>query len=119
MHKLTLLVLQLLVFLEEAEQLVVERASAHHLLCVVELDRDGSALQDKGQHGLIVHEDIGHSDRIERAVEMELSVNDITGIDALELCVLQNFQVEHTSVQRAHIGSTGNVVTVGTRCQRQ
>ena len=119
MHKFALLVLQLLIFLEEAKQLVVERASAYHLLCIVKLDRDGSALQDKGQHGLIVHKDIGHSYRIKCAVEMELSVNDVTGVNALELCVLQNFQVEHTSVQRANIGSSGYVVTVGTRCQRQ
>ena len=118
MHKFALLVLQL-IFLEEAKQLVVERASAYHLLCIVKLDRDGSALQDKGQHGLIVHKDIGHSYRIKCAVEMELPVNDVTGVDALELCVLQNFQVEHTSVQGAHIGSSGYVVTVGTRCQRQ
>ena len=78
MNQLTLLILQLLVFLEEAEELVVERRATHHLLGIIKLHRDASALQNEWQHGFIIHEDVGHLGRIHTSLEVELPMDYIT-----------------------------------------
>ena len=88
MHQFPLLALQLLVFLEESEELVVEWRSTYYLLYIVEFHGNASRLQHQRQNRLIVHEDICHSCRIYRSLEMELSMYHITGVDLAEFVIL-------------------------------
>ena len=88
MHQFPLLALQLLVFLEESEELIVEWRSTYYLLYIVEFHGNASRLQHQRQNRLIVHEYICHSCRIYRSLEMELSMYHITGVDLAEFVVL-------------------------------
>ena len=116
MYQFTLLVLNLLVFFEEPEELIIHRSTAHHLLCIIELHRNASTLQHQRQHRVIIHEDIRHLHRVDRTLKMELSVHYIARIYILEIVVFQYLKVQHASVQSTYVRSTRDIVTVGTRC---
>ena len=87
-YEFCLLILQLVVAVEELEQLVVERSSANGLLCIVNLDIDIALFEHERQHAFIVHENIGHAYRVERSVEVELSVYYVARVDSLEVVVM-------------------------------
>ena len=99
-YEFCLLILQLVVSIEEFEQLIIERCAADCLLSVVYLDSDVTLFEHKWQYAFIIHEDVGHTYRVERTIEMELTVYDIARIYCLEVVVMQYFQIEHASIER-------------------
>ena len=92
------LILNLLVFFEESEELIVHRSATYYLLCIIELHRNASTLQYQRQHRVIIHKDIRHLHRVDRALKMELSVYYIARIHVLEIVVFQYLKVQHASV---------------------
>ena len=103
MDELCLTGFQLVILAEELEQLIVERRPARGHLRVVDLHGDVASLQHQRQYSLIVHEDIRHANGVEGALEVELPMNDVTGIHILEVIVLQYFQIEHPPIKAREI----------------
>ena len=87
-YEFRLLILQLVVAVEELEQLVVERSAADCLLSIVYFDSDVTLFEHERQYAFIIHENIGHTYRVERSVEVELSVHYVARVDSLEIVVM-------------------------------
>ena len=87
-YEFCLLILQLVVAIEELEQLVVERSAADCLLSIVYFDSDVTLFEHERQYAFIIHENIGHTYRVERTIEMELTVYNVARIDSLEIVVM-------------------------------
>ena len=100
MDEFCLLILQLVVAIEELEQLIIERCAADCLLSVVYFDSDVTLFEHERQYAFIIHENIGHTYRVERTIEMELTMYNVARINSLEVVVMQYFQIEHASVER-------------------
>ena len=102
-EQLCLLVLQLVIAVEELEEFVVKRRSANSLLRVVQLYSDVALLYNDGNDALVVHKDVRHAYGVVCSAELELSVNDVARIDVLEVIILQNLKIQHSSVKCRHI----------------
>ena len=102
-EQLRLLVLYLIIAVEELEEFVVKRGSAYGLLRVIQPYSDVALLYYDGNDALVVHKDIRHAYGVVCSAELELSVNDVARIDVLEVIILQNLKIQHSSVKCRHI----------------
>ncbi len=102
-EQLCLLILNLVIAVEELEEFVVKRRSAYRLLCIVQPYSDVALLYYDGNDALVVHKDVGHAYGVVSSAELELPVNDVARIDVLEVIILQNLKIQHSSVKCRHI----------------
>src|SRR5574344_1403331 len=120
-HHLTLLVrqfahsvIELFVLVDKLISFIVEWCTTHTLCGIVELNHDFSLLKNYRHNALVVHKEICHPDSVENAVEMELSVNNVTRINTLQLVVFYSFEIQFATVERRYRRRTLYVVRIGT-----
>ena len=104
MHQFGLLTLQLIVLIEELKQLVIQGCAANSLLGVVDFDIDVTLFQHEGKHAPVIHEDVGHASRIQCSCELKLPMYHFTGVDVLEIVILQHLEVQHSTIQVGDVG---------------
>lgn len=95
-------------------QRVIHRSSPYHLSGWINLHDNLTFFQDDRHDTLIVHIKTCHAYGVKQSREMELPMDDLTGVYILEFVILDSLEIEFVAIQCRHRGRTLHVISAGT-----